>query len=251
MVYTYDGTFAGLLSVIFATYQRGEVAHEIVETSALQPGLFGQPVAVETNAKHSQRVRRGLVQRCGSDVVRIMYHCFLSEQPDIEMLLYRFARLAIDHKENVLDNFREPVVLRLHRIERQIHREVHRMHAFVRFQETHDGLYVAMVNPDFNVLPLLGPHFKDRYPAFRWLIYDTKRRYGLYHESHRTRFTTLEGTAANQLPTAALTEAEADYQQLWRTYFKHVDIPERRNIKLHLQHVPKRYWQYLVEKGEA
>ncbi|MEO6759204.1 MAG: DUF4130 domain-containing protein, partial [Saprospiraceae bacterium] len=25
-------------------------------------------------------------------------------------------------------------------------------------------------------------------------------------------------------------------------------IPERRNLKLHLQHVPKRYWKYLTEK---
>ena len=45
-----------------------------------------------------------------------------------------------------------------------------------------------------------------------------------------------------------LTGAETDYQELWKAYFKSVDIPERRNLKLHLQHVPKRYWKYLVEK---
>nr|WP_312696155.1 MULTISPECIES: DUF4130 domain-containing protein [Sphingobacterium] len=25
-------------------------------------------------------------------------------------------------------------------------------------------------------------------------------------------------------------------------------MEERKNIKLHLRHVPKRYWKYLVEK---
>ena len=249
MVYTYDGSFDGLLSVIFETYRLRQEAEDIVEESVLQPGLFGQPLAVPTAVNHAKRVRQGLTKRNGKDVVRILYHCFLSEQPNIEMLIYRFVRLSISSPENILENFREPDVLKIHRIERQIHREEHRMHAFVRFQETQDGLFVALVNPDFNILPLLSPHFKDRYPAFKWLIYDTKRRYGLYHEHHKARFVTLDDQHHRYLSEEILTSAETDYQALWKTYFKSVDIPERRNMKLHLQHVPKRYWKYLVEKG--
>ncbi len=247
MTYTYDGSYEGLLSVIFETYRLGQPADNICEESVAQPELFGNLAHVATQPDHAKRVLRGVAKRTNPDVVRILYHCFLSEQPDIELLLYRFVRLAMDSTESVLENFREPVVLRLHRIERQIHREVHRMHAFVRFQETQDGLYAALVTPDFNVLPLLAPHFQDRYPAFRWLIYDTRRRYGLYHEDHATRFITLD-TAPNQLQEAMLASAETDYQALWQTYFSSVDIPERRNMKLHLQHVPRRYWKYLVEK---
>ena len=249
MVYRYDGSYEGLLSVIFATYERKAPAQDIVEESRWQPGLFGESITITTNDAHAQRVRQGLAKRSGSEVNRILYHCFLSERSQIEMLIYRFVVLSVEYEENILDNFREPVVLRVHRIERQIHREVHRMHAFVRFQETQDGLYAALVNPDFNVLPLLGPHFRERYPAFRWLIYDTKRQYGLYHKDHTTRFVTLSADQPRHLPSDWLTSAETDYQALWQTYFKSVDIPERRNIKLHLQHVPKRYWKYLVEKG--
>ena len=248
MVYTYDGLFDGLLSVVFETYRLGQEAEDIVEERVFQPGLFGPPVAVPTNLAHAQRVRQGLVKRSGPEVVHMLYHCFLSEQPRIEMLIYRFVRLSVASAKNILGNFQEPVVLQVHRIERQIHREVHRMHAFVRFQEMQDGLYVAWVTPDFNVLPLLSPHFKDRYPAFRWLIYDTQRRYGLYHEDHTTRFITLDTQHHQPLSQEILTTAETAYQELWRTYFKSVDIPERRNMKLYLQHVPKRYWKYLIEK---
>ncbi|MGB3850233.1 MAG: TIGR03915 family putative DNA repair protein [Tunicatimonas sp.] len=247
MTYTYDGSYEGLLSVIFETYRLGQPADAICQESIAQPELFGQLLFVDTNPAHARRVLRGVAKRAGADASRIMYHCFLSEQPDIEVLLYRFVRLAMNSHESVLENFREPVVLRLHRIERQIHREVHRMHAFVRFQETSDGLYAALITPDFNVLPLLSPHFRARYPAFRWLIYDTQRRFGLYHEDHATRFITLD-TPPSQLQEALLSNAESDYQALWQTYFSSVDIPERRNMKLHLQHVPRRYWKYLVEK---
>lgn len=249
MIYTYDGSFDGLLSVIFETYRLRQEAEDIVEESVFQPNFFGQPLVVPTNTTHAQRIRKGLIKRCGSDIMRILYHCFLSEQPRIEMLIYRFVRLSVGSSESILDNFREPIVVRIHRIERQIHREVHRMHAFVRFQETQDGLYAALITPDFNVLPLLSPHFKDRYPAFRWLIYDTKRRYGIYHEQHAIRFITLDTLQHQHLAKDVLTNAETDYQELWKTYFKSVDIPKRRNMKLHLQHVPKRYWKYLIEKG--
>ena len=38
------------------------------------------------------------------------------------------------------------------------------------------------------------------------------------------------------------------YQQLWCTYFDSVNITARKNMKLYIQHMPKRYWRYLTEK---
>ncbi|MEM9829570.1 MAG: TIGR03915 family putative DNA repair protein [Bacteroidota bacterium] len=259
MVYTYDGSFDGLLSVIFESYRLKTSAEEIVEESCFQPGLFGKPTFVSTNQVHSKRVKQGVRKRCGEQTTETLYHVFLSEQPQIEMLIYRFVRLAVASTENVMSNFREPIVLKIHRIQKQIHREVHRMHAFVRFQQTKDNLYAALVNPDFNVLPLLPPHFTQRYPMFRWLIYDTKRNYGLYYEpasdskesqSPSIRFVTLDSSSPQHLSPQLLTDAEQDYQSLWQTYFHSVNIPERRNDKLHIQHVPRRYWKYLVEKQD-
>ena len=127
------------------------------------------------------------------------------------------------------------------------------MHAFVRFQQTPDGMYVGLIEPDFNCLPLIGDHFAARYPAMEWLIYDTRRHYGLHWNQHskRAEFITLDPAQDGNLRTLSaemLDAAEPDYQELWQTYFRAVDIPERQNLKLHLQHVPKRYWKYLTEK---
>jgi len=54
-----------------------------------------------------------------------------------------------------------------------------------------------------------------------------------------------------QLSSDLLQENEPDYQVLWKSYFDNVNIPERRNMKLHLQHIPKRYWKYLSEKRKG
>jgi probable DNA metabolism protein len=47
---------------------------------------------------------------------------------------------------------------------------------------------------------------------------------------------------------AAFEEDEEIYQHLWKNYFHSVNIPARKNTKLHLRHIPKRYWKHLTEK---
>lgn len=251
MTYCYDGSWNGLLSVVFESFRLLTPASNIVPTDIFQPGLFEIPFTVETNDAHAKRVLKGVEKKCGKKGTDLIYQCFLSEQPGIEIKIHHFIRTAMKASENVLHNYRDDTVLQLHKIKKMIGREVHRMHAFVRFQETKDGMLVALINPDFNVLPLSGKHFVDRYPALHWLIYDTKRHYGWHYDQHQSRFITLTEKQHEYLSADLLTNSETDYQALWQTYFKKTDIPERRNMKLHMQHVPKRYWKFLVEKWEV
>ena len=44
-----------------------------------------------------------------------------------------------------------------------------------------------------------------------------------------------------------LSPEEQDWQALWKRFFKALTIEERRNEKLQMSHVPKRYWQDLCE----
>ena len=44
-------------------------------------------------------------------------------------------------------------------------------------------------------------------------------------------------------------EEETKYQKLWQRYFFKTNIPERKNLKMHHQMLPKRYWKYLTEKS--
>jgi probable DNA metabolism protein len=58
----------------------------------------------------------------------------------------------------------------------------------------------------------------------------------------------IDFNEANSEGGTVYDEKESLYQELWKQYFDSVDIKARRNMKLHIQHVPKRYWKYLVEK---
>ena len=57
-----------------------------------------------------------------------------------------------------------------------------------------------------------------------------------------------EATAGGKAIKEILDEKEELYQHLWQQYFKSVNIVARKNTKLHIQHMPKRYWKYLTEK---
>ncbi|MEM8525928.1 MAG: TIGR03915 family putative DNA repair protein [Bacteroidota bacterium] len=253
MTFTYNNTYEGLLSAIFETYRLKVKNARIVPEEEWQGSLFEEPIVVETNLEYASRVLKGVERQCSKRAVTLLYRCFLSELPEVSHLIYDFVQKAMRSKIDITDNFGDDTVLQLHQINKKIGREVHRMHAFVRFQLTKDEIYYSVIEPDFNVLPLLPDHFEKRYPAQKWLIYDSKRRYGIFYDQKQTDFITFEEDhrlELRQLSAEVLDEKEPDYQILWKSYFDSVNIPERRNMKLHLQHVPKRYWKYLSEKRE-
>ena len=94
-------------------------------------------------------------------------------------------------------------------------------------------------------------HFKNRYADQLWIIYDTKRKYGIHYDgavcSEITIDCSTSGSSVNEAETQ-LDEQEELYQKLWHSYFQSINIEARKNTKLHLQHVPRRYWKYLTEK---
>ena len=249
--YNYDGTFEGLLTTIFDIYERKTKPDKIVRHAAEQPGLFSQTIRIISNEVKADRVWKGLAIKVSESARSGLYKAFLSEQPGVEMLIYQYVQLAFASPVNIEDNFAADCVHQLAQINKKVFREQHRMEAFIRFQKTADDLFYATINPDFNVLPLILNHFEKRYADQRWLIYDTQRNYGVYFDLIKTQPVVLDHIIADRsgyLPASILEEHEHLYQQLWQTYYQHVNIPERKNRKLHLRHIPLRYWKYLTEK---
>lgn len=249
--FCYDGTFEGLLTVIFEVYERKVAPAQIVCAAAELPGLFTQTVLVVTDEVKADRVWQGLGKKVSAAARSGLYKAYLSEQPNAAWLIYQYARLAFASAVSIEDNYAADCVRQIAHLNKQIFRESHRMEAFIRFQKTADDLYYATVAPDFNVLPLIANHFQQRYADQRWLIFDTKRHYGLYYNlenvSQVNLTTEIAGHNGN-LPENILAQQELSYQQLWQTYYQHVNIPSRNNPKLHLRHMPRRYWKYLTEK---
>jgi probable DNA metabolism protein len=247
----YDGSFEGLLTTVFEIYEYKITDPEIYATDDAVPVLFGEPHTVHTDKTKFERVYKKLQQKLTPNALGQLCNSFLSELKEMPGAVYRYIVYVLGSKVAVENNFSHPDVLCIQQTSRKVHREKHRMEAFVRFHLTKDGLYYCLIQPDYNVLPLISNHFEKRYADQRWLIYDSRRKYGIYYDLQKVEMVYLN-FELNPNNTKAITaicdEKEELYQRLWQQYFSSVNIAARKNMKLHIQHMPKRYWRYLVEK---
>ncbi|PBQ31386.1 DNA metabolism protein [Sphingobacteriaceae bacterium] len=249
--YSYDGSFAGLLTCIFEIYDRKSSDPDIVRSGMTDALIFSETMEVVTDEVKAERVWKGLKEKVSEKTLTAIYWAFLSELKGIENSIYLLVKYIFSSNENVESNFGNEYVLLITQIARKVGREKHRFEAFVRFELIGTDFFYSPVDPDFNVLPIIVPHFKSRYPAQDWIIYDTKRKYGIHYDKETEQINeVLIDFSDDKKETSdfVFEPEEKYYKDLWRNYFKSVNIAVRKNTKLHLKHVPKRYWKYLVEK---
>jgi probable DNA metabolism protein len=253
MHFTYDGTFDGLLTTLREIWQRRAPAvWSIRPAGGAQVGLFAETLHVPTDEITARTVWTNLRRWLSATARERLWYVFLAEQPDSELLIYRYLRQAIAQKgADISDQYADDTVRRVHELSRAVGREKHRMQAFVRFEQTEAGLYHATIEPEVNVLPVIAGHFHRRYADQHWLIFDKRRRYGIRYDGRRVRLVRPEANASargGQLLPAALTQREPFFQRLWQTYYDSATIQARRSPERHRRHLPKRYWKHLTEK---
>jgi probable DNA metabolism protein len=252
LIWAYDKTFEGFLSLVFECFERKTFPEKIMGQEEPSSLLFNPELIITTNEAKAQRVWSGLHKRISEESCQMLYYAFLSELPDMEMCLLLYARKVFTTAYNIEANFGDDSVLTLLKIRKKVLREAERIRMFVRFQRTADDLYYASFDPKYNVLPLSIGHFEKRFADQRWIIYDTHRNYGFYYDLHKTseiRFTeSLIDPLNGNIDQSALAEDEKIFQQLWKNYFNVICIKERINPRLHVQLLPKRFWKYLPEK---
>lgn len=251
--YVFDGSLEGLLTAIFEFYERKPGKIQLVSQKNFHPKILEETYDVFSDEAKAGRVWKGLKKKIGSDWQMRFYKTYLSESEESFQHLFDFACYIFDNPAGAEANYGNDSVIAISKIDKSVNREKHRMKAFIRFQETSDGIFYAPIEPDYNVLPLIGTFFKNRYADQKWIIYDVKRHYGLYYDLEKVEeikldYIPISKSNPMKLPTDTLEEKQELYSLLWNDYFKSTNIPARKNMKLHLQHVPKRYWKYLTEK---
>lgn len=247
----YDGSFNGFLTAVFTAYEQKIDVADILCSSKNQEALFAENEIIFTNIQKAQRTWKG-IQAKSPTAIKNIYFAFLSEAEGVERWLFRFIQEIISGKSgDASGNFGDPVILKINQLAKSVGREKHRMEAFVRFQLTKDGLFFANVEPDFDVLPLISKHFRTRFADQEWLIYDLRRKYGLYYDKKEVSLISLdlkEALVNSIRKNKSLVSEEHAYKDLWAQYFKSTNIKSRINQQLHVRHVPRRYWKYLSEK---
>ena len=250
-ILSYDSTFEGFLTTVFEIFEFKYQEPQIIKKEDSQHNMFATPIEIVTDITKSDRVIKKLTDQLQNDGVRTLIYAFLSEKVGVEDLLFKVINYAVANKsKNIMKDFSNDAVLQVSQLTKSVGREKHRMEAFIRFELLKDGIYFAKIDPDFDVLTLIMNHFKNRYQDQKWLIYDLRRKYGVFYDLNTVEIVSLDLDLKliDDKSSSVFSDSEIQYQKLWWEYFDHTNIKERKNTKLHLQHVPRRYWKYLTEK---
>lgn len=264
ITYIYDGTFPGLLTAVYHWLQGDQSGDDIATLSGFEPDLFSQQETVITDPNLAGKLLKTIVGKLSKPAFHDLYFCFLSEEAGIEKAIAGFIQKSLIYGRGFEQNFGDITVRSIRKTSDRVSYEIHRFHGFVRFRKMSDGLYYAPVEPDYNIVELLAPHFSARFADQAWFIHDLRRSKGLYYDCNQCRMVTGVEACPEAILSVrqigsqgvdfnpAIFEAEEPlYQELWNEYFKGIAIPERENRRLQRQHMPKRYWKHMPERVEG
>ena len=253
-VYTFDGTMDGLLTAVFDAFALHEQPEQLLKTGDTLPLFCDHTYHVTSDDEKAQRVWVGLEKHLPCEAMKLISVSWLSELPELPTPLFQYI-CKVFRKGDISKHFADSDVLTVTNIARRVLHEQLRMKQFIRFQKAKDGTYLAVVSPDYDVLPLITDHFSDRFNDQSWLIYDAHRHYGFYYHDRKVIRITFEDEAAvpfnlanGKLNEEVISSDDQLLQNLWRTYFKAICIRERMNPRKQLSDMPRRYWKYMTEK---
>ncbi|MBR1267953.1 UdgX family uracil-DNA binding protein [Bradyrhizobium sp. AUGA SZCCT0222] len=154
-------------------------------------------------------------------------------------ILYRLLwRLRGNHDLLVVAT--DPDVAEVAAMAKAVHRDEHKMHAFVRFREIgreQKSHFVAWFEPEHHIVELAAPFFARRFADMPWSILTPD--VCAHWDGHAVSIT--PGVAKAEAPT------EDRLEETWRRYYASIFNPARLKVKAMQTEMPKRYWRNLPE----
>ncbi len=239
-IYEYDGSFDGLMCCVFESYENKELPMDVLPQGAQLPMLLPVKV-IETDAERAKRVKASIPKKMGKEAAEFVRNAFLTCHPQKELLTLKFLRLGFRCGPSVMDMLTDETVHALFTAVNHLKHEAHLYTGFIRFSET-NGALTSQIEPKNFVLPLISPHFCERFPGERFLIYDKTHDMALLHENGKTAICGIEDFEQPR-PGAE----ELKFRELWRLFYDTIEIKERHNPRCRMSHMPKRYWSCMTE----
>lgn len=147
----------------------------------------------------------------------------------------------LQENRDLLDLASDEEVSRARLMQKSVHRDAHKMTAFVRFKELAAPAggrrkFIAWFEPDHYIVARKAPFFQRRFTDMDWLI------------------ATPKGSAAWDGERLTLSSAPCEKpdisdatDDLWRIYYASIFNPARLKVKAMQAEMPKKYWKNLPE----
>lgn len=220
----------------FRDIARGLIAAEIAPDDVVleaggEAGLFGgvPPLPRDTPAFS-----------VASGFIEVARDTICHRDPERFAMLYSLLWRLTHGEKSLLMVASDPLVHRLHQMQKAVRRDTHKMTAFVRFRQIADDSgerYVAWFEPEHHILRRVSKFFVDRFAAMRWSILTPEG--SLHWDTQRL----VHGPAIDK----SHAPSGDDFEDWWRSYYRSTFNPARANPRMQRAEMPKKYWHNLPE----
>jgi DNA polymerase len=203
---------------------------EVIWTLEGAPDLFGGTSDLPAAGEGAFNVPRRFVELAKSGL--------LHSDPQRFALFYRLL-WRLRQEPQLMEVTVDADVVRATLLAKNVGRDIHKMHAFVRFREvaTDEGVrFVAWFEPEHHVIEAGAPFFARRFSNMDWSIlspevsahYDGELTFG---------------------PGAGRHDAPDDdaLEEMWRGYYAAIFNPARLKVGAMRSEMPRKYWKNLPE----
>ncbi|MEN8788578.1 MAG: TIGR03915 family putative DNA repair protein [Flavobacteriaceae bacterium] len=177
----YDNSFSGFLSAVYIAFKEDLSVSEIHPRENVQNLLFSDAVDIRTEKRAARRIWQA-IQKRNYEAAKTIYFAYLSESKGIELLLYNYIRSILSNDNDTTVYIDAASLKKIRLMAGLVSREKKRMENQVLLQQAYPDLQLAYIEPDFNVLPLITKYFKSSQNIQPWIIYDRRRKYGIYYD---------------------------------------------------------------------
>jgi DNA polymerase len=159
--------------------------------------------------------------------------------PERFALLYAML-LKLKMNRHAMEDRADPLLDRLEGLAKEVRRDAHKMHAFVRFREVEEEQgprFVAWFEPDHHIVRREAGFFVRRFTNMRWSILTPEL------SIHWDGETLTEGPGAKRADAPDGDPVE----ETWKTYYASIFNPARVKVGAMTREMPKKYWRNMPE----
>lgn len=208
--------------------------------------MFAEYRETEETEEKLKKVTAAIRGKISGEAYKWVYKASLSYEAEKADFIYRFLIYGFHYGDKVMEHLNIPAVYEIFRLNRAVSGETHLLTEFVRFSEMRGKILFSKIGPKNDVLPLLAPHFADRFCEEQFIIYDEHRKKAIVYAPDRGWLLLSADSEDWEEKLSEETDGKV-YETLWKTFCTSVAIKERTNYVCQRGHLPLRFRPYMTE----
>ena len=240
-----DKNVDGILSALYVSFTENIFPDQVEDKNIYQPKIGSIPIVIKAETTDIERVKTALYKYGGCDIIAHIKICLKSCTPNALFIAFNYGYLTLKERSDVSERLEFKEVSDFSFVVQKVLHERHIMTGFLRFKESERGVLYAQYSPDNDISDLLAPHFLRRLGSNPFVIHDVKRGVGAISDGKKIKM------VHTNIPSSFTpSENEKALNQLWKRYYKEINIKERKNLRQQDHFIPRRYRTFAFETWE-